>query len=217
MSSSRGEDIWQAQRMADVLLLDLDRTLVDLQSFTDYTAAREDVEQLIGTFADADVPATDWDSATQACMSVLHTFINDARWQQISDAIALHERAAIPQSQPMPKVNDAAQLFTDVPTAVITLLPTDVAWQVLEHHNLSSSIDLVLGRDPMIRPKPEPDALLNAMEHLGSTNAVMIGDSSWDGQAASRAGVRFIGVGDFGAEVEVADDLLAAVITALKA
>jgi phosphoglycolate phosphatase len=217
MSSSWGEDIWQARQMADVLLLDLDRTLIDLQSFTDYAAAQTDVEHLVGTFAEADVPATDWDSATQACMSVLHLFIADARWQQISDAIAVYERAAISQSIPMPTVFDAASLFAAIPTAVVTLLPTDVAWQVLEHHGLASSIDLVLGRDPAIPPKPQPDALLVAMKELGSTNAVMIGDSPWDEQAAVNAEVPFIGVGNFGPEVVVADHLLAAVITALNA
>ena len=63
-----------------MLLLDLDRTLVDLQSFTDYSAALADVRTLVGEWSDADVPETDWDRPTQACMSVLHSLLGDPRW-----------------------------------------------------------------------------------------------------------------------------------------
>ena len=64
------------------LLLDLDRTLVDLQSFTNYSAALADVQDLVGEWSDVDVPTTDWDRATMSCMSVLHAFFGDARWRQ---------------------------------------------------------------------------------------------------------------------------------------
>ncbi|WP_127782801.1 HAD family hydrolase [Rhodococcus sp. X156] len=44
--------------------------------------------------------------------------------------------------------------------------------------------------------KPEPDLLQTAVDTLGlaAERAVTIGDSVWDGEAAARAGVRFIGV-----------------------
>ena len=89
------------------LLLDLDRTLIDLQSFTDYGAALEDVRALVGSWQDIEVPDTYWDRATVACMSVLHAFLDDPRWNDISDAIAAHERVAIPESHLMPTVADA--------------------------------------------------------------------------------------------------------------
>ena len=79
-----------------VLLLDLDRTLVDLQSYTNYAAALADVQALVGEWSDVDVPTADWDRATMSCMSVLHAFFGDARWSRISETIARHERAAIP-------------------------------------------------------------------------------------------------------------------------
>ena len=62
-----------------VLLLDLDRTLVDLQSYTNDAAALADVQDLVGEWSDVDVPTTDWDRATMSCMSVLHAFFGDAR------------------------------------------------------------------------------------------------------------------------------------------
>lgn len=191
---------WEPESMSTprALLLDLDRTLVDLQSFTDYRAALADVQTLVGEWADADVPTTDWDRATVACMGVLHAFLGDPRWLQISNAIAVHERAAIPQSHLMPTVDDVRGSLAAIPTAVITLLPTDVAIGVLGYHDLQigREIDFVVGRDPQIKPKPEPDGVQEACRLLGVavSDVVMIGDSTWDAEAALAAGAGFVGV-----------------------
>ena len=52
---------WHSGDVTDThaLLLDLDRTLVDLQSFTNYAAALADVQELVGEWSDVDVPMTD--------------------------------------------------------------------------------------------------------------------------------------------------------------
>ena len=44
--------------------------------------------------------------------------------------------------------------------------------------------------------KPDPGILQTALEKVGSTaaHAVMVGDTVWDGQAAARARVRFVGL-----------------------
>jgi len=184
--------------MPAAVLLDLDRTLIDLQSFTDYSAALTDIESLVGQWSDVQVPETDWDRATVACMSVLHALLEDPRWTEVSRVIAQHERAAIPSSHLMPTVEECRSRLQSTPTAVITLLPADVAVEVLEHHDLlvGREIDFVIGRDPDIRPKPEPDGVLEACRLLGiqASDAVMIGDSTWDAQAALAAGAEFIGV-----------------------
>ena len=183
-----------------VLLLDLDRTLVDLQSFTDYAAALADVQALLGEWPDADVPETDWDRPTQACMSVLHSLLGDPRWNAVSDVIAVHERAAVPLGVLMPTVGDVLERLRPVGVAVVTLLPPDVATQALIARGIGvgpgEPVDLVIGRDPRIRPKPWPDGLLAACERLGAIplEATMIGDATWDQEAAARAGAAFVGV-----------------------
>ncbi len=88
---------------SQAILFDLDRTLVDLQSFTDYAAAWESVRALLGESSAATVPETDWDRPTQACMSALVAVAGTSIWQEASDAIARHERAAIPESMAMPR------------------------------------------------------------------------------------------------------------------
>jgi HAD superfamily hydrolase (TIGR01509 family) len=44
------------------------------------------------------------------------------------------------------------------------------------------------------RTKPEPDLVVSAREKAGGGDAVMIGDSTWDCEAAKRAGIPSVGV-----------------------
>ena len=44
------------------------------------------------------------------------------------------------------------------------------------------------------RTKPEPDLVATAMRKVGELSAVMVGDSTWDVEAASSAGVKTIAV-----------------------
>ena len=44
------------------------------------------------------------------------------------------------------------------------------------------------------RTKPEPDLVMAAVEQVGGGEAVMVGDSTWDCEAAKRAGVPTVGV-----------------------
>ncbi len=48
--------------------------------------------------------------------------------------------------------------------------------------------------DDVERTKPEPDLVLAAIERVGSLSAVMVGDATWDVEAASRAEVKTIAV-----------------------
>ena len=199
-------------------MFDCDRTLVDLQNFTDYAAALEDLRTLLDGWSEFDVLDADWDAPTLECMAILVALSHDDRWPAASAAVASRERAAIPRSRAMPGLGRAREACADVPYAVVTLLPSDVAREALAFHDFAA--DLTVGRDPRIRAKPHGDGLLVAAERLGvpASSCVMIGDSSWDCVAAADAGMPFIGVpaspGAFGADVEVADSLLDAIARA---
>ena len=199
-------------------IFDLDRTLVDLQSFTDYAAALRDVSALVGEHEAAAVPDADWDAPTLTTMAILVALAGDERWEAASRAVAAHERAAIPQSIAMPGLESLEDALAGAPRAVVTLLPEDVARDALEHHGIH--VDVIIGRDPHIPAKPSGAGLVVAAERLGVqvTKCVMIGDSTWDHAAAVDAGAAFIGVPvsstAFTAEVPVARGLLAALAAA---
>ncbi|MBI1376834.1 MAG: HAD hydrolase-like protein [Frankiales bacterium] len=205
--------------MADAVLFDLDRTLVDLQSATDYAAALADARRVAGPLAADDAPATDWTHETRAAMALLVACSGDARWEAVSAAIAAHEAAALPRSVPMPGLHEAWALAAVVPRAVVTLLPEPVAREALARHGIAAGDAelVVVGRRPDDRPKPAPDGLLRACVTLGvaPSAAVMIGDSSWDAEAARAAGTGFVGVPQSAAAfpegTETAADLCAAV------
>lgn len=196
-------------------LFDLDRTLVDLQSFTDYAAALRDVSALVGEQQGAAVPDADWDAPTLSTMAILVALAGDERWEQASRAVAAHERAAIPRSVAMPGLESLDDALEGAPRAVVTLLPQDVARDVLAHHGIH--IDVIVGRDPLVPAKPSGAGLVVAAEQLGVpvSECVMIGDSTWDHAAAIDAGAAFIGVPvsstAFTADVPVAKGLFAAI------
>lgn len=70
--------------------------------------------------------------------------------------------------------------------------------QLLDHFELRAHFDFVVGLLDVVRPKPAPDMLLRCLEHFGLTpaDAVYVGDSVTDREAALAAEIDFIAVGD---------------------
>lgn len=193
------------------LLLDLDRTLVDVQTFTDYAAAVSDLEDRFGPLPGSeDVPDTYWRKATVAAMEALVAWSGTARWKEASDVIEAYEAAAVPASTPMPGLDEFLRATSDRPRAVVTLMGAGAAQDTLATHRIG--ITSLVPRLPDLRPKPAPDQLRAGIELLDCRpgETIMIGDSSWDREAAVAAGIEFIGVGeaDFGPDVVVASGLL---------
>ena len=206
------------------VLFDLDRTLIDLQTYTDYGAALEDVESMIGSWDDPPAPATDWDAPTQRCMSILVALSGDPRWDDVSEAIAFHEMAAVTASHAMPRLEEALELAQDIPRAVVTLVAEAPARAVLARHGVD--IPVLVPRRPDLRPKPAADQLLEACRLLevAPSSAVMVGDSTWDAEAAANAACAFVGVAAtrdgaarFGTGVNTAGDLVVALELARRA
>ena len=85
----------------------------------------------------------------------------------------------------------------------------DNAWYALASIGLAKYFDTAVGSRDVSRGKPSPDMLLLAMNQMGADpgQTVYIGDSPYDMEAASKAGVRAVGVLEGGTSRE---DLLAA-------
>ncbi len=59
------------------------------------------------------------------------------------------------------------------------------AGELIEDYTTSADVE---------QTKPEPDLVVSAMRKVGELSAVMVGDSTWDVEAAARAGVKTIAV-----------------------
>ena len=178
----------------EAVLFDLDRTLIDLQTYTDYGAAWQDTESMIGSWDDLPTPETDWDAPTQRCMSILVALSGDPRWTDVSEGISVHEMAAVAASHAMPRLKEALELAQGTRRAVVTLVAEAPARAVLARHGVD--IPLLVPRRPDLRPKPAADQLLEACRLLevAPSRTVMIGDSTWDREAAHNARCGFVGV-----------------------
>jgi HAD superfamily hydrolase (TIGR01549 family) len=80
-----------------------------------------------------------------------------------------------------------------VKTAIATNRTTTIG-QVLALHGLAESFDLVISALDVSQPKPHPESLQKILDHfrLSPREAVYIGDSIVDAEAARRAGVPLI-------------------------
>ena len=68
--------------------------------------------------------------------------------------------------------------------------------EVLTRDGLEDLFSVVVGSDSVPRPKPAPDGLLLALEHLNTPaeEALFVGDSTTDADAAQQAAVPFVAV-----------------------
>ena len=96
--------------------------------------------------------------------------------------------------------------------AVVTNTPSPLAGRVLE--GLGLVPDALVGGSDVPAAKPAPDMVLRACGLLGvaPAEALMVGDSAYDCQAAAAAGVRFAGLGiDGDVRLQRLSDVLALV------
>lgn len=79
---------------------------------------------------------------------------------------------------------------------VVTRGCREYAMEALRITGLLESVDVLVGRDDTVQPKPSPDPLIKAIRtlNLRLDEAVMIGNNTDDAQCAYTAKVRFIGI-----------------------
>ena len=110
----------------------------------------------------------------------------------------IFKRDELPTIRPLPRVGD---LFVRLRRAGqrIVLASSAHRWEIEHHLRLLDVEQLVDGfttSDDVDRSKPCPDIFAMALDVAGvpADRAVAVGDSPWDAIAATRAGVRSIGV-----------------------
>lgn len=164
----------------DAVVWDLDGTLVRLR--VDWDRVADDVA---ATFESAGVDAGGidlWAMLDLADRSDLRA--------DVEAVIADHERTGARESDRLPFADSVGRAGAE---AVCSLNCESSCRVALDTHGLTPHIDAVVGRDTVATRKPDPEPLLEALRRLGASpeDAVFVGDSPRDAEAAERAGVAF--------------------------
>ena len=81
----------------------------------------------------------------------------------------------------------------DVAVVLASSAPEDEVGRYVEMLGVEGSVEATTSGD-VENTKPKPDLVEAALERAGTRNALMVGDSKWDIEAAKRAGIPTIGV-----------------------
>jgi HAD superfamily hydrolase (TIGR01549 family) len=173
-------------------LLDVDGTLVDTNyhhALAWYRAFRAHriripvwrIHRHIGMGGDQLVPAL-----VPGIEEDLHEAVEETRGERYAELI--HEVQAFDQ---------AHELIADLKERELTVvLASSSPEEELDHYlELLDARDLVdawTTKDDVDATKPDPDLVVAALEKAGSDDAVMVGDTGWDVEAARKAGLETI-------------------------
>jgi HAD superfamily hydrolase (TIGR01509 family) len=189
--------------MAKAAILDIDGTLVDTNyqhAIAWYRAFRaEDVtlpvwriHRHIGMGGDQLVAALAGDD------------FEDRHGDDVRDAESELYGELIGEVEPMDGARELILALRDSGIAVV--LASSAKQDEVDHYlDLLEAREIVDGwttSADVEATKPEPDLVRAALEKVGADEAVMVGDTTWDVEAAKRAGVETIAVrtGGFGAD-----------------
>jgi HAD superfamily hydrolase (TIGR01549 family) len=203
--------------VAEAALLDVDGTLVDANyqhALAWYRAFRRfdivlpvwRLHRHIGMGGDQYVAAVAGDDMEQRCGDELRDAHSD-EFEHIRDECA-----------PLEGASDLLRVLKERNLTVVLASSSseeDLEFFV-ERLDAKDCIDAWTSKDDVERTKPHPDAIEAALEKAGTRDAVMVGDSQWDIEAASNAGLETVCVLTGGwSEQELRDEGAAAVFESI--
>jgi phosphoglycolate phosphatase-like HAD superfamily hydrolase len=131
---------------------------------------------------------------------VIGALCGEAVEERLGDAIRSSEKdlyeALIDEVQPLPGARELIFALRERGHAVV-LASSAKAGEVDHYLDLLDAREIVDGwttSADVEATKPEPDLVAAGMEKAGGGSGVMIGDTTWDCQAATRAGLPAVGV-----------------------
>lgn len=196
------------------ILLDLDRTLIDIESEVDYCGALEALQQA-GFSQQRDLgAATSWGDCTRRVVDLLIGQSDRAAWERAEAIVVPFEVAGAERALPMPGLTQFWPCLQGRSVGVVTLASKPATERAMARYRLK--VDAIEARSFDVPAKPNPEQLLVTLEALGiePKHAVMVGDSERDEVAAVAAGIDFVGVTngrdqhDFAAQSVVVADLI---------
>ena len=187
-------------------IVDVDGTLVDTNyhhALAWYRAFREHdvtvplatLHRHVGMGGDKYVAAVAGDEVEERLGDALRD-----RWEELFDEV-------IDEIAPLPGAHELLRALKGVGLTVV------IASSAIEKHldpmldlvGARALVDEVTNKDDVDQSKPHPELVEVALERAGTRDAFMVGDTTWDVEAAARAGIPTLGLltGGFGeAELE---------------
>ncbi|MEW6714223.1 MAG: HAD-IA family hydrolase [Nitrospirota bacterium] len=182
--------------MLKLLIFDLDGTLADT-SVDIANAVNYAIEPLgKSSYSVEEIKAMVGSGITKLIRSLIPSEASIPEENIIKRFLDYYSEHLLDNTKAYPYVNDTLSKFADYKKAVISNKREGFSREILEGIGISRFFDIVLGSDSVREQKPSPVPLLEVMKRYGASKdeAVMIGDSSYDIQAARAAGVKVIAV-----------------------
>ncbi|RFA18132.1 HAD family hydrolase [Subtercola boreus] len=117
------------------------------------------------------------------------------------DAKKLHSSRYLSSTDRLRPISDSTELLAELArrghsVVLATSAPEEELKILLGVLEVDDSVQAVTSSEDVGTAKPDPDIIQSALEKAGvsADQAVMVGDSVWDVEAAKRAGVQSIGV-----------------------
>ena len=178
-----------------IILFDLDGTLIDsteaiLESFAvAFSAFDEAIPDDEAIKAEIGHPLDMMFSK----LGVQETLV----WDHVAAYKAHYRKISCAKTELLPQAKEAVELARSVATlGVVTTKTAKYSVELLEHMGLMSYFSVLIGREDVEHPKPDPEPIYKALAELPSdTGQVwMLGDTCMDMQAAKSANVDAIGL-----------------------
>ncbi|WP_457597168.1 phosphoglycolate phosphatase [Hydrogenimonas sp.] len=190
---------------ARAILFDLDGTLID--SVPDLAAALADTMRALGREPCDEARVREW-VGNGARVLVKRALCGGMEIDESACAGIFDDALATFMRAYEKRMCEKTRLYPEVATtlsrlrekgakmAVVTNKPGPFVAPILRHLGIEGHFDLIVGGEDLPRKKPDPMPLLHACEKLGvqPSEAVMVGDSRNDIEAAKRAGMPAVAV-----------------------
>jgi HAD superfamily hydrolase (TIGR01509 family) len=184
---------------ADALLFDIDGTLVDSVDLH-ARAWQEAFEHFGKRLAFGDIRAQIGKGGDQ----LMKEFLPPQELEELGEKLEkyrgdLYKQKYLPQVHAFPGVRELFQavLQRKIRIALASSAKGDEIQRYKEIANIADLVETETSADDAERSKPHPDIFAVALERAGNApkdRVYVIGDSPWDAIAATRLGVRTIGV-----------------------
>jgi phosphoglycolate phosphatase len=180
---------------ADVVVVDLDNTLVHLE--VDWDAVRE---RLADIAERAEVLVE-----RHGIWPLMEAARQPGREPLLAEMEAIVKEAELagahgPRNHALVEWLDAE--LSGTPLSVLSLNSRDAVKRALEAHDLHGRVEHIVGREDVRRVKPDPQGMLILAERheVDPARILFVGDKDGDRECAERAGTEFLHVEEIGVD-----------------